>query len=284
MDRAPESSIASAPPGPLRARVRVEDPGAWLQLGLPRSVQWTHVTLPIPGLPPALEGLRLLHLSDLHLRPRWAAGYDRLIERLAADPPDLILFTGDFVEDKRDYRPALPVAQRLVSSLRSRHGTYAIVGNHDGDLLAAQLPSLNATNVEGRHLTLAGGIELLGFPGVERADLDHGFIQSIPPKPPGHVRIALCHYPDLFDTVAAARPDLYLCGHSHGGQVCLPGGVPIITHDRSPGRFVRGIHRRGDCWYIANRGFGAGKLLLRVFCPAEVIQITLEPAPGEQMT
>jgi uncharacterized protein len=278
MDRATEATPAAAPAEALRAEVSVEEPGSWLELGLPRSFEWTRVTLPVHGLSPALDGLRIVHLSDLHLRPKWASGYDRLIERLSAAPPDLILFTGDFVEDKRDHRPALPLVERLMKSLRSRLGTYAVVGNHDGDLLATHFPSLGVTNVEGQHLTLDPGIELLGFPGVDREDLDRNFLAGLPPRPRGRVRIAMCHYPDLFDAIAACQPDLYLCGHSHGGQVCLPGGIPLITHDSSPRRYVRGIHRRGQTWYIANRGFGAGKLLIRLFCPGEAIEITLQSA------
>ncbi len=277
MDGPPGSDAQTAPSPRLRARIEIDNPGGWLQLGLPRTIEWVRAELPIPGLRPELGGLRIIHLSDLHLRDRWASGYDELIERIGARPPDLICFTGDFVEDKRDHRPALPVLKRLVSALPSRLGIYAILGNHDGDLLGPRLAEMNIHHIGGQRACL-GAIELLGFPGVDRADLDEVFLMNLPPRPPGGVRIALCHYPDLFDRIARCQPDLYLCGHSHGGQVCLPGGQPLLTHDASPRHYSRGIHRRGSTWHIANRGVGAGTPAVRLFCPAEAIEITLQPA------
>ena len=71
--------------------------GPWLQLFDTAGFEWNRLTVSIDDLPPALAGLRLLHLSDLHLRPRWLRAYDELIHRIDASPPDLILVTGDFV-------------------------------------------------------------------------------------------------------------------------------------------------------------------------------------------
>lgn len=256
------------------ARIGQEGRGGWLQIGRPKNLLWKRIVLPVSGLDRRLDGLRLVHLSDLHLRRGWAAGYDQLINRLRDDPPDLICFTGDFVEDKRDCRPAVAAMERLMGALPSRLGTFAVLGNHDNRLPLDCLARLNICNITNQRKEL-GSIELVGFGGVQRSDLDLTMLENLPPRTPGQVRIALCHYPDLFERINRCKPDLYLCGHCHGGQICLPGGVALLKHDRSSRRFVSGVHRRGSCWYVANRGVGAGKIMLRLFCPAEVLEITL---------
>ena len=70
-------------------------------------------------------------------------------------------------------------------------------------------------------------------------------------------------------------PDIILSGHTHGGQICLPGQIPIIKHTTLPARYVTGVHRFGDMWLVIGRGFGFATWQLRVFCPAEVIELTL---------
>jgi predicted MPP superfamily phosphohydrolase len=69
-------------------------------------------------------------------------------------------------------------------------------------------------------------------------------------------------------------PDLFLCGHTHGGQVCLPGGRALLTHDKLPKHICKGIFRAGNTWMAISRGFGFAGMPARVFCPSEVIEIT----------
>ena len=88
-------------------------------------------------------------------------------------------------------------------------------------------------------------------------------------------RIVLCHFPDLFPAARHLEPDLYLAGHTHGGQVCLPGGFPLLTHDRVPRRFCKGIHRIDKTWFIVSRGLGFSGPPIRLFCPAEAMELTL---------
>jgi len=83
------------------------------------------------------------------------------------------------------------------------------------------------------------------------------------------------HFPDHLRRTAKLQPHLFLAGHTHGGQVCLPGRIPILKHDAMPRRCCSGIHRVGDTWLIVNRGFGYTTLPIRVFCPPEVLEIEL---------
>jgi predicted MPP superfamily phosphohydrolase len=272
----PPARPASENPPRLRRIQR----GRWRQYQSLYGWEWTHARLPVQNLPASLGGLRLIHLTDLHMRDHWPVGLDAILERIAANPPDLVLFTGDFVDDKSDYRPALPYVCRFLENLTSRLGTYAIVGNHDGLALSAALADQPVTLLNGQRLRLDhrdAQIELIGLPGPFRYDLSDAFIQSMPPPAAGIPRIVLSHFPGHFPAAAPLRPDLFLAGHTHGGQICLPPGIPILRHDPMPRRLCHGIHRLSDAWYIVGRGVGFSGFPLRLFCPNQVIEIELIP-------
>jgi predicted MPP superfamily phosphohydrolase len=253
-------------------------PGPRLQLFSARGFEWNRLQLPIPGLASELDGFRILHLSDLHARSKWDPAYDDLIAGVQANPPDLIAFTGDFVDDKHDHRPELPYVRKLLAALPSRLGAVTVLGNHDGDLLGPPLASLNITLIDHKVLSLHSGsatLELIGLPGVARDDFDPAFLHSLGPKSPNSVRIALCHYPDLIRRCRFLHADIFLAGHTHGGQICFPGKIPVIRHDSLPPQLVSGTHRIHDTWLVVNRGFGFSSIPIRLFCPAEVIEIIL---------
>lgn len=278
-DRSPSASPETPSPAAPPARWLNPTAGPWLQIGSCRGFQWNQWQLPIPSLPPSLSGLRILHLTDTHLRKAWDAGYDDFLARLKNHPPDLILFTGDFVEDKYCPRVAVDTVRRLFSQLTARLGIFSILGNHDGDLLTLHLEDLPITFINDSRLLLNSGssaIELIGLPGVDRTDLDHStLLKNLPPRQPHTLRIILSHFPDQWHACRPHSPDLYLAGHTHGGQVCLPTGRPILRHDSLPHRLCRGIHRLDNSWFIVNRGLGFGKYRLRLFCPAEVMELEL---------
>ncbi len=249
------------------------------QLLLPWGFLYHQLPLRICGLATALAGYRILHLSDLHLRRLWGQPYDRLIERIRANPPGLILFTGDFTDDKCDHRLSLPTVQRLFRALAEAAPVYAILGNHDPDVLAPYVAELGVTFITHRRVVVDVGsaqLELIGFPGTARQDLDREFCRELPPRRLGTPRIVLCHYPDLFPAALNLDPDLYLAGHTHGGQICLPTGRAIISHDRMPKRFAKGVHRVGATTYCVTNGFGFTGLPFRLFCPPETVEFTLE--------
>ena len=251
----------------------------WVIWRGPREFEWRRVTLTIDDLPRELNGLRVLHLSDFHTRDDWPPAYDTLLERIAASPPDLICFTGDFVEDKRDHMPAVPHVRRLVAGFRARFGCFGTLGNHDLYHFAPHLDDTNVALLEGarRFIPLGNAaIEIIGLPGVHRSDLDDAFLRALPSREPRMLRIVMCHFPDHFPRVRFLGADLFLTGHTHGGQVCLPGGVPIITHTSLPRRLCRGIHRMGRTWFVVNHGMGFSGLPLRVLCPPEVLELELK--------
>lgn len=288
MDRRTDSAL-NAPSGFAAAPARATIDGApgdgpRIQWRGPREFVWKRVTLPIPDLAPALHGLRILHLSDFHTRRYWPAAYDTLLAGIAADPPDLILFTGDYVESRRNHLPAVPHVQRLVAGFTARLGCFGTLGNHDLYQFAPHLEATNVTLIEGARRVLQvddAAIELIGFPGVDRTDLTEDFLRTLSPRDERTLpqertlRIVMSHYPDHLPRAQFLKPDLFLTGHTHGGQVCLPGGRPILTHCRLPRRLSRGIHRVGPTWLVVNHGLGFSGLPLRVWCPSEVVELTL---------
>lgn len=229
------------------------------------------------GLPGSLDGFTFVHLADVHLRRAWEPVLDRALRVLAPLEPQLILSTGDFVDNKLDHRPALPAVRRLLVELKTRLGTYSVTGNHDGPKLIGHLRNAPVRFLNNQRIVLRGvPLELIGLGGwhPQHARPDH--FTRFPLNSPSLFRIVLCHYPFLVREAAFhLRPQLYLTGHTHGGQVCLPGGRPLLTHDLLPKRFCAGLHEWSGTWMNVSRGLGFSHWQLRTFCPPELHVFTL---------
>jgi predicted MPP superfamily phosphohydrolase len=264
-------------PYPARPPVR-----ALFEIGVPRQLLWSSYTLPIPNLPPGLNGLRVLHLSDIHLTPRWMPALDILHQRVVASPPDLICITGDFVDAKHDTAPSIANVIRFISGLKSRLGIYGTIGNHDGDTLPVFLPrDLPVRFLYNESVTLRDGdssVEVIGLHGVEPGDASDAVLANISPKPANTLRLVLAHYPSQAVRIGNGKADVVMAGHTHGGQVCLPGGWPILTHDALPRRLAKGVHQLDDRWLVVSRGIGFSTYRIRTFCPSEAIELTLVSA------
>ncbi len=263
-------------------RRRPSAAGPWFQYGDSNGFEWNTYQLAVPGWPAALAGFRLVHLSDLHCRTAWQTAYDDLFDRLALHEPDLLVVTGDVVDDILRPNRCLPVARRLLAGLHARLGVWGQLGNHDRLLRPAALARTPLRLIDGRRVLLdagAGQIELIATPGPMPEDMPAGFVRSLPPRTPGVPRVVLSHYPDHLRRFRPARPDLFLAGHTHGGQLCLPGRLPILRHDSYPWRLRAGLNRVGPTWLVVSRGLGFSTAPVRLFCPAEVIELELVPAP-----
>lgn len=255
--------------------------GPWLCLGQPKSIFVRECEVGLPHLPEDLDELRILHVSDLHLGAHWHDAYDHILQTANGLAADLVVCTGDIVDDRRTHRPAMPIVKRLLPAFKSRFGFFTILGNHDSLAMGPELTEMGLHVLSGKrhHLNIgAAGLELIGVPGIYRKHLPHDFAARFAPPSRGTPRVILAHFPDHFPLLRSLLPDLYLCGHTHGGQVCLPGGFPIMRHDLSPRRLCKGHHRRDNVHYIVNQGLGFSGLQLRLFCPPEIILITLKSA------
>lgn len=240
------------------------------------------VTVPLKNLPAALAGLKIVQLSDIHLQPFTQIGEVRRAVQLANRlQPDLVVLTGDYVlESARTIDQLAPT----LAGLASRLGTFAILGNHDlwtneqvvsDGLESAGIPVLRnrgvPLNVDGAWLYLAGLDDVWsGDPNLD---------ETLADAPDNGLTVLLAHEPDFADTVAAHNTPvrLQLSGHSHGGQVRLPGfGAPVLP--RLGQKYDQGLNRAGDLFVYTSRGVGVVGPPIRFNCPPEVTEITLVPA------
>ena len=236
------------------------------------------VKIPIHQLHPALEGFKIVQLSDFHLDPFFQIEMLRTAVRMVnALQPDLVVLTGDYVTKIGD---AIFELAPLLAGLNARYGVYASLGNHDvrsrtkvikSGLRQARLPLLvNAglpITVGQGQLYLAGLDDgLWGRPSLKDA------LINCPPATPV---ILLAHEPDLVDQVATdVRVALQLSGHTHGGQIRLP-GLGALTLPSLGSKYVQGLYRVRSTWLYTNRGIGSIRIPVRMNCQPEITEITL---------
>lgn len=232
----------------------------------------------LPRWPTALDGLRLLHISDLHidLQPGMV---EVIRERLRGLHCDLICLTGDYWESSiGNHNSALRLLTELRAALpEAPLGRFASSGNHDSvDLLAWMhahgFPMLinEAVTVEhrGQPLVIAAVDDAWRFAlhDLEAAD------RARPAGPPA---ILLSHSPQIAPEAAARGYSLMLSGHTHGGQFCLPGGHPLLAMPGIPTRLFSGAWQVGGMRGYTSRGSGCSHLPVRAFCPPEITLHTL---------
>ena len=244
----------------------------------PCSLHLETVRVGLPTVTPALAGLRVGFITDIHHEPgRPIALLERAVRLLREETPDLILLGGDYVNTwARGFDRPLA----LLAKLRAPLGVYGVLGNHDywagGDFLAARLASIGVTMLrnEARRLRAPGGghFWIVGVDSaVRRHDDLEGALQNIPAA---DFRLLLAHEPEVADMVMrrGLRVDLQLSGHSHGGQVVLPWiGAPMLP--RLGRRYIRGLYTAPPIY--TSRGLGAVPPYLRFNSPPEVTVITL---------
>lgn len=234
-----------------------------------RSVEWD---LPIAGLPRALDGLSILHISDLHLAPAFERRFfERVFEAASSHPCDLVLFTGDLVDSDE----AIDWIAPLFSRLKGRLGSFAILGNHDLShhpaRLLEQLKQSGFDALEGEWTTVDVNGKRVALGGTSSP---WGPALRLDERPEADVSILLSHSPDLFSWAERAGFDLMVAGHNHGGQIRLPAVGPLFMPSRYSRRFDRGVFRRGKLTLHVSQGV-AGKHPVRYGCIPEVSRLTL---------
>jgi predicted MPP superfamily phosphohydrolase len=232
----------------------------------------THATLPVSGLAPALNGLRIGLLTDVHhSRMVPASDVTRAVDLLRAAEPDLIVLGGDYVTwGERAY--VHPVAE-LLAPLSAPHGVFAILGNHDDDrdMPAALTAHKFAVLKDQRTRIMVRGepVELAGIRFWTRRSTDIARVL----RGATDTTILLAHDPRRLTQAAALDVPAVLSGHTHGGQIVLP-GVGAIARRQFP--IVAGLGRRDNTNIFVSRGVGTVYVPIRVNCPPEVAIVTLQ--------
>jgi predicted MPP superfamily phosphohydrolase len=252
-----------------------------------RALTCSRVPVAVPGLPAALDGLRIVHLTDLHigqfLDVRELAAH---VERVNALDPDVVCITGDLVDRPWVCEPAFPV----LAGLRARHGVFVTLGNHDvyagAGVVTAALRRLTDFTVL-RNAEAAVRVNGAVLPVVGVDDLGRDWARGVPEHPalpalaerlpPDAPWLLLSHRPDCFAQAARLGVSLMLSGHTHGGQLALP---PLGRgRARNMAEFItaydRGVYREGRSTLYVNRGLGFTGQKIRLFTPREVACIEL---------
>ena len=279
------------------------------------AVEVTEHRLQIADLPPGLEGLRILHVSDTHF-PADGDSVGRFLERVWPLDYDLVCCTGDYVETAAGWDSAADA----LTQLQAPFGVYATLGAHDYCQPVRTLDewvSFNMDRVLGsprrfvnpqpfverlesagivvlrnewRSLEIGGELVRLSGAGDDSARMAR--LESAVPPPldwpsgrPGGFSMLLTHAPDAalrLRKLEAGGPSLVLCGHTHGGQIRVPGWGAPLRHSRLVSRRqADGVFDVGGIQVVVSRGFGTAHIPLRFACRPEIGLLTLTRQGGQ---
>jgi uncharacterized protein len=235
------------------------------------------VELKVPGLPSAFQGFRILHLSDFHID-----GVNGLAERLESMlkdlRPDLCIFTGDYrFELMGPCEAVYPRMRKVVSSICADYGTLAILGNHDASEIAFRLEEMGVRMLvneavelrkEGHSMWIAGLDDQFDY---RCADMP----RALALVPRGAFTILLAHDPQLYHEAARRGVVLYLCGHTHAGQIRLPIVGAVKKNAAVPRELLQGKWSYDGMQGYTNWGTGCSTVPVRYNCPPEIALLKL---------
>jgi predicted MPP superfamily phosphohydrolase len=236
-------------------------------------VGMTSADLPVAGLPPALDGLRIGLITDVHHSQLVSADdVVRAVDLAMSGEPDLIVLGGDYVTfGDRAY--VGPVAE-LLGSLRAPQGVFAILGNHDDDRdMAAALARQGFAVLKDARTQLSVRGETLELAGIRYWTRRVSSLASVLRGAEG-TTLLLAHDPRRLTEAAELNIPAVLSGHTHGGQIVLP-GLGAVAARRFP--VVAGLGQEDETSIFVSRGVGTVYVPVRLNCPPEVAMVTLRP-------
>ncbi|MCA9399216.1 MAG: metallophosphoesterase [Candidatus Omnitrophica bacterium] len=231
-------------------------------------------TISLTHLPQEFHNYTILQISDLHIDGMFDHG-KKLIRTVKDLHYDLCVFTGDFrFLTYGQERETIIYTKKLVDSLSNRKNIVGILGNHDSIEMIPALESIGIKMLVNESTVISRGGAQIAVAGVddshfyETADIRKAFKQV----KGNSVKILLAHSQEIIEEASNLDFDLYLCGHTHGGQICLPGGIPIIKNTplKYRGPFIAGPWEYGHMKGYTSRGSGASALPVRFNCRPEV--------------
>jgi len=241
------------------------------------KVEVSRVTFDFRSLPPAFDGYKILFLSDLHLDG--LEGLTEKLQSLVRDlPVDLCIIGGDLrMETYGPFSKALAHMRRLLPEIRAKDGIIGILGNHDCTEMIEPLEKCGMTFLINDSLTVKRNGNRIWFAGVDDPHRYrcHDLSQAFQQVQDGEFVVFLAHSNEVYHEAQQSGAALYLCGHSHGGQILLPYIGPLFTHSRAPRRYYRGAWRYQGMIGYTSHGAGVSGVPLRFLSEGEVVLITL---------
>lgn len=237
------------------------------------GVRTVEQTWHLARLPVAFDGFRLLQLTDLHidLDDALVPVIENLVHSI---PHDAAVFTGDFRNKTTgDFTGCIRNTARIVSACSPRR--WGILGNHDSIEMVPALEEIGLPILLNESASVLRGTERLWFAGTDDPHFyrTHNLRAARAQIPPNACTILLAHSPEIHEE--AAGLDLVLCGHTHGGQLCLPGGRHIVVPCELPQKFLKGRWHHGDVQGYTSPGTGSCGIAARLNCPPEITVHTL---------
>lgn len=225
----------------------------------------------IPGLPPAFDRFAILHLSDLHADFNPPA-INALAELVSGLEYDICVLTGDYrASTYGPHEPALSAMAGLCTQLAQP--VYGVFGNHDSIRMLPGMESMGIQMLLNEHVRLQRGADSVYLVGVDDAHYYRvdNMASAAAEVPPDAVSVLLSHTPEIYRQAAHAGFDLMLCGHTHGGQICLPGGFPLTLDSRCPRYMGSGAWEYREMQAYTSVGAGTCIVPVRLNCPPEVV-------------
>ena len=251
--------------------------------------QVTRLEIPLTRLPHAFDGFTIAQLSDFHYDSHFSElPIRKAVEMVNGLYPDLVVLTGDFVTvpvlhglpgDVRRFAQTAEPCSQILQDLQAPMGRFAVLGNHDAYSdpvqVARALRDHHLPVLMNRSVPLERGKDRIWLAGTD--DVMEGrpdIALAVENVPSAEMIILLAHEPDFADEASLTPVDLQLSGHSHGGQVWIPGiGAPWLPPLAR--RYPRGLYKVGNLTLYTNLGIGTIRAPIRINCPPEITLITL---------
>jgi hypothetical protein len=234
------------------------------------NIQVRENVITVPGLPQAFDGFRILHMSDLHtdMHPPATSALARTVVELDYD---ICVMTGDY--RAKTYGPfdaALNELSRVCQAIPAP--IYGVFGNHDSIRMLPGMEALGVRMLLNEHVEFSRGGEAIFLAGVDDAHYYRvdNVEKTAAALPTNAVSILLSHTPEIYRQAAHAGFDMMLCGHTHGGQICLPGGIPVTLDSKCPRSMGAGAWTYQSMQGYTSAGAGTCIVPVRLNCPPEV--------------
>lgn len=232
----------------------------------------------IPKLPAAFDGFRILQITDIHIDLDLTLA-ERIVQIGATADYDICVHTGDFENRNLLGTPgAVDALDRCIETLHGPH--FCVPGNHDRIELFAPLERMGMRLLLNESEPIARGDSRLWIAGVDDSHFfkSSDLTRALRNIPSGETVVLLSHSPCICNEALEAGVSFQLSGHTHGGQICLPGGYALLGHTRLERKYWSGSWSRGGLQGYTSTGAGGCQLPIRLNCPPELTLHRLECA------